>query len=293
VSIIRLIAVLWPAVVLAAAGLSSLPVAAQEKPVATVNGKTITEADLKYADEEIGSDLGSLPPQVRRRALIEYLIEHQLLAEAATLEKLDSGAEIDRRMLYMKRKALRDAYFETSVKGSVKEADAKKLYDSQVANMGGGGEEVKARHILVESEALAKELAAKIAHGDDKTFIELAKQHSKDPGTKAEGGDLGYFGRGQMVPQFEEAAFKLKKGDVSQPVQSQFGWHLIRVDDRREKKPPEFQVVKDRILGSMIHQKAQGIVADLRGRAKIDYLDAEVKKQIDDERAAGGKPKPQ
>lgn len=267
-------------------------VLAQDKPLATVNGKAITEADLKFAEEEIGGDLGNLPPQVRRRALIEYLIEHQLLAEAATLQKMDAGAEMDRRMLYFKRKALRDTYFDSAIKGGVSESDARKAFDAQIATVR-PEEEVKASHILVESEVQAKELAAKIAHGDDKTFAELAKQNSRDPGTKDDGGTLGFFGRGQMVPQFEEAAFKLKKGEVSQPIQTQFGWHLIRVDDRRQKQLPVFQEVKDRIVGSMVHQRAQGVVADLRGKAKIDYLDSDVKKQVDDEMAAGGKPKPQ
>ena len=268
------------------------PATAQDKPLATVNGKAITEADLKFAEEEIGSDLGSLPPAVRRRALIEYLVEHQLLAEAATLQKMDAGAEMDRRMLYLKRKALRDTYFDTAIKGSVSEAEARKAFDTQIARTR-PEEEIKASHILVETEAQAKELAASIAHGDAKTFAELARKSSKDPGTRDDGGTLGYFARGQMVPQFEEAAFKLAKGEVSRPIQTQFGWHLIRVDDRRQKKLPDFQEVKDRIVGSMVHQKAQGVVAELRGKAKIDYLDAEVKRQVDDEKAAGGRPKPQ
>lgn len=288
----RALAVITLSLLLASGSAAFAQALQSDKPVASVNGKTITEADLRFAEEEIGSDLGSLPNEVRKRALVEYMIEHQLLAEAAALEKLDGGPDMDRRMLYLKRKALRDAYFETIVKGSIKEADAKKLYDTQIAGFK-GEDEVRARHILVDSEALAKELAGKIAHGDDKTFAELARAHSKDPGTKAEGGDLGYFGRGQMVPQFEDAAFKLKKGDVSQPVQSQFGWHLIRVDDRREKRPPEFQVVKDRIIGSMVQQKAQTVVGALRSKAKIDYLDPDLKSQIEGEKAAGGAPKPQ
>lgn len=258
--------------------------AAQEAVVATVNGKNITEADIRLAEAEIGSDLGSLPEATKRRVLVEYLIENQLFAEAAEGDKLASSAEFDGRMQYWRRRALRDTYFDKSVKSAVSEADAKRLYDQQVKLLK-PEEEVKARHILVESEDKAKEVAEKIAHGAD--FAEMAKEHSKDPGTKDEGGSLGYFSKGQMVPQFEEAAFKLEKGDVSQPVQTQFGWHLIQVEDRRERKPPEFDVIKERLMASMMHRKAQEIAAGLRGKAQIDYVDPEIKKQVETEKAPG------
>ena len=259
--------------------------AAEDQVVATVNGKTITEADVKLAEAEIGSDLGSLPEATKRRVLVEYLIENQLFAEAAEGDKLGSTPEFDGRMQYWRRRALRDTYFEKSVKESVTEADAKRLYDQQVKLLK-PEEEVKARHILVDSEDKAKEIAEKIAHGAD--FGEMAKQHSKDPGTKEDGGSLGYFSRGQMVPQFEEAAFKLEKGDVSDPVQTQFGWHLIQVEDRRERQPPSFEAIKDRLIVSMMHRKAQEIATQLRGSASIEYVDPEIKEQVEREKAQPG-----
>jgi peptidyl-prolyl cis-trans isomerase C len=270
-----------------AAGIAFLSVprgAAQDGVVAKVNGKTITEADVKLAEAEIGSDLGSLPDATRRRVLVEYLIENQLFADAAEQAKLASGADFDGRMQYWRRRALRDTYFDKSVKGAVGEDEAKRFYDEQVKLIK-PEEEVKARHILVESQDKAKEIAEKIAHGAD--FGAMAKEFSKDPGTKDEGGSLGYFGRGQMVPQFEEAAFKLQKGDVSQPVETQFGWHLIQIEDRRERKPPDFAAIKDRLIASMIHRKAQEVAASLRGAAKIEYVDAEIKKQVEGESKAG------
>jgi len=264
--------------------LAPLPSQAQDKVVAKVNGKTLTEGDMKLADAEIGSDLGNLPEPTRRRVLVEYLIENQLFADAAEGAKLGSGPTFDERMQYWRRKALRDTYFDTTIRRSVQDGDAKKLYDAQLSGLK-TEEEVRARHILVESELQAKEIFEKIGHGGD--FAQLAKEFSKDPGTKDEGGDLGYFGRGQMVPQFEEAAFKLKKGDVSLPVQSQFGWHLIKVEDRRERKPPPFDTVKERILASMIHRKAQDVVGQLRGSAKIEYVDADIKRQVDEQVKTG------
>lgn len=255
---------------------------AQEKVVAKVNGKDITEADMRLAEAEIGNELGSLPPETRRRVLVEYLIENQLFAEAAEGNKLGSGAQFDDRMQYWRRRALRDAFFDRSIKDAVSSADARKLYDQQVAGAK-QEEEVRARHILVETEDQAKEVYEKIAHGED--FVRMAKENSKDPGSKEDGGDLGYFARGQMVPQFEEAAFKLKKGDISMPVQTKFGWHLIKIEDRRSRGAPSFDEVRERLMASMVHRKAQEVAATLRDKAKLEYVDAEIKKQVDGDKA--------
>ena len=251
-------------------GASAPTARAEDKVLVKINGKVITESDLRLAEAEIGNDLGSIPVDQRRRVLIEYLIENQLFAEAAEGAKLGSGPAFDERMKYWQRRALRDAYFDRQVKGSVSEADAKKLYDSQVS-AAKPQEEVRARHILVESEVKAKEIFEKIAHGED--FGRMAKEHSKDPGSKEDGGDLGYFTRGQMVPQFEETAFKLKKGDISQPVQSQFGWHIIKLEDRRQRGAPPFDQIRERILASMIHRKAQEVGQGLREKAKLEFVD--------------------
>ncbi|MGE0629326.1 MAG: peptidylprolyl isomerase, partial [Hyphomicrobiaceae bacterium] len=199
--------------------------------VARVNGKPILESEMALADAEIGTDLGSLPGETKRRVLVEYLIETQLLAEAAERASLGVGANFDQRLGYWRRKALRDAFFNSRIKALVTDAEARRSFDSQVAGSV-GQVQVKVRHILVDSEDKAKEVVEKIAHGAE--FSDMARQYSKDPGSRDNGGNLGYFGRGQMVPQFEEAAFKLAPGEFSQPVKSQFGWHIIRVDDRRE-----------------------------------------------------------
>jgi peptidyl-prolyl cis-trans isomerase C len=260
------------------------PAQAQDKPVAKVNGKVISEADITLADAEIGSDLGNLPEATKRRVLVEYLIENQLFADAADSAKLGSGPEFENRLQYWRRRALRDSYFDKSVKGAVTEAEAKRYYDEQIKQIK-PEQEIKARHILVESEEKAKEIYEKLAHGGD--FAQLAKEFSKDPGTKDEGGSLGYFSKGQMVPQFEEAAFKLTGNDVSLPVETQFGWHLIQVEDRRERKPPDFASIKDRLMTSMIHRKAQELASSLRDKATIEYVDADIKKQVESEQKPG------
>lgn len=249
--------------------------------VATVNGTPITEADLELAEAEIGSNLGQVPPATRRRVLVEYLVENQLFADAALREKLASGPDFDKRVAYWRQRALRETYFDKAVKSTIGEAAAKSFYDDQV-KLVKPEEEIQARHILVESEEKANEIAGKIAGGAD--FAQMAKEHSTDAGSKEEGGMLDFFGHGQMVPQFESAAFALAKGEVSKPVQSRFGWHLIKLEDKREKAPPTFDEVKDQIIGSMVQNKAQQVAAQLREGASIEYVDADIKKQVDDEK---------
>src|SRR5262245_49066777 len=269
------------------AAVGGLSAGAQERVIAKVNGKTITDTDMKLAEAEIGSDLGSLPEATRRRVLVEFLIENQLFADAADGQRLGAGASFDERMQYWRRRALRDGYFDKTVRAAIDDAEAKKFYDNQVSTAK-PEEEVRARHILVESKEKARELFEKIAHGGD--FAQLAKEHSKDPGSKEQGGELGFFTRGQMVPPFEEVAFKLKKGEVAHPFESQFGWHIVRVDDRRPRVAPSFEAVKDRVMAAMIHRKAQQIAADLRGKAQIEYIDPEIKRSVESDRT-GALPK--
>jgi peptidyl-prolyl cis-trans isomerase C len=266
--------------------LGPLQASAQNGIVARVNGKAITETDMGLADAEIGSDFGSLPTGIKRRVLAEFLIENQLFAEAAEAQKLAVPTPAKANPQYWQRRALRDAYFDKSIVSSVSEGEVKAFYDEHVGSKK-AEEEVRARHILVASKDKARELFEKIAHGS--SFAELAKQNSIDPGSKEQGGDLGFFGRGQMVPQFEEAAFRLKPGEVSQPFETQFGWHIIQVDARRERQVPAFEAIKDRVRAAVIHHKAQQIVLGLRSKAQIEYVDPEIKKLVESERTGATK----
>lgn len=269
---------------LLAAAVYCPPAEADEaKVVATVNGQSITEMDLSFADQEVGADLGSVAPEMKRRYLLEYLIETELLAAAAKAEKLDQGPDFESRLSYMKKRAMRDAYFNKAVRGAIDDTAAQIFYDQQIKMMK-PEEEVQARHILVASEADATAIAQKIAGGAD--FAALAKESSTDAGSKEDGGNLGYFGRGQMVPQFEQTAFALKKGEVSKPVQSQFGWHIIKLEDRRQKPPPAFEQIKGQIFGALIKQQAEQQLGGLRGKAKIEYVDPDIRKQVEDDAKA-------
>ncbi len=250
--------------------------------LAKVNGIDITESELAFAEAEIGQELAGVAPENRRRVLVEYLTEAHLMAEAAEKAKLGAGPDFDARMKYYRLRALRDVYFEKKVRDAVTTKAAETLYNDRVKNIP-VQQEIRARHILVTTEDEAKKIAKELKDGGD--FGELAKKHSQDRGG-AGGGDLGYFTRGQMVKPFEEAAFALAKGKISAPVQTQYGWHLIKIEDKRDRKPPAFEEVKDQITASLVQAKLQSTVRDMRGAAKIEILDPELKKLIAAEAAA-------
>jgi peptidyl-prolyl cis-trans isomerase C len=258
------------------AALAMAPAAqAQDKPVATINGQTITEADVKRAEAEMGPEIARMPEALRRQRIMQALVETEVLATAAEADKLGAGAEFEARLKTYRRRALRDMYFETKIRGGVSDAEIQAFYDKQWALMK-ENPEVRARHILVEKEEDAKALRARIAKGED--FGKLAKENSKDPGSGAQGGDLGFMRRGQTVPPFDATLFKLKPGEISDPVKTEFGFHIIKVEEIRAFPP--LAELKERIVMHLVQEKAQTISQDLRAKAKIDYLDPELKKAM-------------
>jgi peptidyl-prolyl cis-trans isomerase C len=269
---------------IAAAAVLSAPrsALAEDAVVAKLNGQEIKESDLKLAEAEVGPEIASLPADKRRRILLEFLIEMRLFADAADGAHLTNGPDFEKRQAYWNTRAKRDAYYESSIKGAISDSLVRGIYDDKV-KMIPPEDEVDARHILVASEVTAKEIYDKIGKGED--FAKLAADYSQDPGSKADGGKLGYFTKGQMVKEFEDAAFALKEGEVSKPVQSKFGWHIIKVDDRRTKPLPTFDEVKGQIVDSMVQQKGQQAAADLRGKAKIEYVDAAIAEDVRKETA--------
>ncbi len=156
------------------------------------------------------------------------------------------------------------------------EADAKKVYEEKISQIK-PEQEVRARHILVETEDEAKAILERLKKGED--FATLAKEKSKD--SNAEGGDLGFFTRGQMLKPFEDAAFALDVGKISDPVQTQFGWHVIKVEEKRDQALPDFDQVKEAIIAQLVQQKAQQVVTELRDAAKIEIVDPELKKSME------------
>jgi peptidyl-prolyl cis-trans isomerase C len=251
--------------------LPAAPARSQDDPVvAKVDGVEIRQSDLALAEEDLGQNAQSLPPDQKRTQLVAYMADVILAAKAAESKKVDDQKEFKRRIAFIRRKLLMELLLMAEGKAAVTDQAMQKVYNEAVAQMAKEAE-VRARHILVPTEAEAITILAEVKKGTD--FTELAKQRSKDPGAAAEGGDLGYFTKEQMVPEFSETAFKMEKGQVSEPVKTQFGWHIIKVEDKRTKPVPEFAKVKEQVE-TFLMRKAQGeYIAKLREGAKIEHMD--------------------
>jgi peptidyl-prolyl cis-trans isomerase C len=252
--------------------------------LARVDGTEIRLSDIAMAEEDIGSGLQPSPPEVRRETLLTYLIDVALIAKAAEEQKLAEAPGFARQLAYARQKVLMQALLEKESKSATSEEAMKKVYDESVAQ-NKPVEEVHARHILVETEDKAKEILAKLKAGGD--FAELAKEESKDPGS-ADGGSLGYFTQEQMVPEFADVAFKLEKGALSEPVQTQFGWHIIKVEDRRNKPVPSFEQVKDQIQSFVVRRAQAELVGKLREAGKVERIPLKSEAPAD---PAGAEPK--
>jgi peptidyl-prolyl cis-trans isomerase C len=240
--------------------------------VAKVNGAEIRLSDLAIAEEDIG---GSLPQGItgdaKREYLTTYLIDAILIAQDAELQGMSGTDDFKRRFAMMRTKVLMDLALRQLAQKSVTEDAMRKVYDDAVSKMA-PEDEVHARHILVEKEDDAKAIAADLKKGGD--FAETAKAKSIEPGAKESGGDLGYFTKDQMVPEFADAAFKLDKGKISDPVKSQFGWHVIKVEDRRKKPVPPFDQVKGQLETFVVRKAQADLVTKLRASGKIERVNA-------------------
>jgi peptidyl-prolyl cis-trans isomerase C len=247
--------------------------------VATVNGQQITEADLMLAEADLDQQFSRLPPEQRRAAALSAIIEIRLLASEAEAKGLDKDPEFARRMAFLQQRALHSAVVDQEVSAKITDEEIRKRYDTEMSNTPPVNE-VKARHILVKTKEEADAIIKQLDAGGD--FEKLANENTTDPSGKATGGDLGYFGPGQMVPEFEKAAFALDVGAYSkQPVQSQFGFHVIKVEDKRAQQPPAFDQVKDQIRSLLLRENYFALVKSLRGAAKVDIADAELKKAVE------------
>lgn len=243
---------------------------ASAKTLAKVDGLEITEDDVKIALEDLGP---TLPQQLddaqRQQYALDYLIDLKLVAKKAATDGIGVGPEIVRKMDYYKDKVMMESLFGDLAKRSQTDAAMRKVYDD-AAKAQKPTPEIHARHILVPTENEAKDVLKRVKGGED--FAKVADEVSKDPGSK--GGDLGWFEKERMVPEFGEAAFKLEKGQISDPVKSQFGWHIIRLEDKRTKEFPPYEAVKEQVARFVV-QKAQGdMISQLRQKAKIEKTDA-------------------
>ena len=238
--------------------------------IATVNGEEITVANLKFAAGRLGDAIGHLTDEQKNEVLTGILIDLVLLAQAGKEKGLEQTDEFKQRMEFLTTQSLRDAYFETHISALVSEEDIKSTYQEQVANEG-GEKEVKASHILLESEAEAKDVIEELNNGGD--FAELAKERSTGP-SGPNGGDLGFFGKGRMVKPFEDAAFSMVVGDYTKdPVQTQFGWHIIKVFETRTQPAPAYEEVAEQLRQEVVRVKYDEVINDLKSKANIEYTE--------------------
>ncbi len=235
--------------------------------VAKVGAHTIHMSEVKAATQNLPPNARSLPEQVLYPMLLDRMIDEQLLVIEARRDGLDKNPEVQRQIAAADDQVLERALLTKQIGSQVSDQAVRARYDRDVAGKP-GAEEVHARHILVDSEAKAKDIIAQLDKGAD--FATLAKKDSKDPGA-GQGGDLGYFKKDDMVPEFAVVAFSLKPGEISQtPVHTQFGWHVIQVLDRRAASAPSFDQAKAELRQKMVREAIEQVVADARGKVPVE-----------------------
>ncbi|MBV9375931.1 MAG: peptidylprolyl isomerase [Alphaproteobacteria bacterium] len=235
--------------------------------VARVDGTELHLSDVEAAQQ-------SLPPQVQKMPLaqiypmlLDRLVDGLLITEAGRKAHLDQDPEVQQRLKRYEDRLIQEAYLNKAIKDAETEDRLKARYDT-FAKDKAGREEVHARHILVKTEAEAKSVIGELEKGAD--FAELAKKYSTDPGGSS-GGDLGYFGHDDMVKEFADAAFALPAGQYTKtPVKTQFGWHVILVEDHRVSTPPSFDEARQEVTQLVAHDAVDTKLKELRAAAKVE-----------------------
>ncbi len=265
-----------PAAALVASLLALAPAAIAQAPkaadpndpiVATVDGAPIYRSDVLAVQRTLPAQFQQLPIEVLFPAVVERLIDTKLVVNAGRKDGLAADAEVKRRMAGMEDRVIQEVYVTRQVEAAVNDKAVRERYD-QLSKTTPAKEEISARHILVQTEQQAKDVIADLKKGGD--FAEIAKSKSIDPSGKQNGGDLGFFGREEMVPEFSEAAFKLKDGETTTaPVKSQFGWHVIKVEGRRTSAA-SLDEMREQITNDMSQEVVTGLVGKLREGAKVE-----------------------
>jgi peptidyl-prolyl cis-trans isomerase C len=251
----------------------------QDPLVAKVNGTEIHQSDLAIAEAEAGQ-LPPMSPAAKKDYLVQFMADMILVSKAAEAKKMGDSAEFKRKVAFSRDKLLMEQLLTATGKAALTADAMHKVYDEAVKQMS-QEMEVHARHILIraaagddkaskEAEDKIKAVIVRLKKGED--FEKVAKEVTEDPSGKANGGDLGYFSKEQMVPAFSETAFKLDKGQISEPVKTQFGWHVIKVEDKRVKPMPKFEDVKPQIEQYVTRKAQAELVTTLRASAKIEKM---------------------
>jgi peptidyl-prolyl cis-trans isomerase C len=246
---------------------SPKPVDPNDPIVATVDGAPIYRSDVIAVQRTLPAQFQQLPIEVLFPAVVERLIDTKLVVNAGRKDGLAGDDEVKRRIAGLEDRVIQEVYVTRKVEAAVNENAVRERYN-QLVKDAPAKEEISARHILVQTEQQAKDVIAELKKGGD--FAAIAKSKSIDPSGKQNGGDLGFFSREEMVPEFSEAAFKLKDGETSAaPVKSQFGWHVIRVEARRTSST-SLEEMREQITNDMSQEVVTGLVGKLREGAKVE-----------------------
>jgi len=257
-----------------AGAIAASPVFADDKVAATVNGSPIPQERVDLRIKTVTTQQNQPDTPELRKAIREDLVNIELMSQEAAKKGLDKQSDIIQQLILAKQSVLVGAFVQDYVKAHpVSDEAVNKEYESVKANL--GGKEYNLRHILVEKESDAKSIAAKLKKDSkDANFEKLAKASSKDAGSKDHGGDLGWIPVGNIsntfVKPFADAALNLTKGQISEPVQSQFGWHIIKLDDVRDLKLPPLDELKPQLIQRLQQQAVKQLISDLRDKAKIE-----------------------
>lgn len=237
--------------------------------VAKVGDTEVTEADIAFASQDFADQLSQVPPTQWRKILTDVVVDMTVLANAAREAGIAEEDAFKRQVEFLTMRALRNAYLAREIEGKISEDAVQAAYDKEFADYQ-GEEERKARHILVKTKEEAEAVIAELDGGRD--FAELAQEKSTGP-SGPNGGDLGYFTRGRMVKEFEDAAFALEVGAHSkEPVETQFGWHVIKVEDARKQPAPELSEVRERLRQELLRARYTEVLEDLKSKTSIEVM---------------------
>ncbi|HVK90981.1 MAG TPA: peptidylprolyl isomerase [Mycoplana sp.] len=254
---------------------------AEDKPdpvVATVGGVEIRQSEIDLAVAGLDPQLANLPPEQKTVAALSAIIDVKVLAADATKEGLGDDPAFKERIAFLTERELHNAYFKKHVVDAVTPEEVKARYEKEIAAVP-AQDEIRARHILVKTEQEAKDVIAALDGG--KNFADLAKEKSTD--AASEGGDLGYFTKGRMVPEFEAAAFALEKGAYTKtPVKTQFGFHVILVEDKRQQQPPSLEQVEPQVRQLVMRDKYIALLEAAKASAVVEIEDPALKKSYDE-----------
>jgi len=251
--------------------------------MARVDGTLIRRSDVEREAQAQAPSPGSIPPQPESEEfaeILEQLIDQRLLALEARRRGLNQSDEARRRLALAEERILGNVLVETALADAVTDETVRRIYEEQIRLIQ-LGEEVRARHILVDTREEAEALAALLDAGED--FAELAIRVSQDHATRLEGGDLGYFSREGILPSFGSVAFATDEGEISDPFQSEFGWHILRVVDRRRQPPPSLESMRPNIVRYYTFEQLETLVDGLREEADISRSVLPVTDSVDEE----------